>query len=188
MRYQLRSLYWFFKKLYSPKEIKLLNKKIKKNLVSAAKDSPASNVIKTANVSLVNPRKIKELKRAFESVYNANKLNFGYNLFDSINPDFALNYNVYDSKVKGEYGYHADESYQSPISDIKLTALLNLSMEPYEGGKFYLRPFGAEFVVPEFSEPGDMVVFPAGFLHKVTPVTKGKRISLAIWLKGPKFT
>ena len=188
MRYQLRSLYWFFKKLYSPKEIKLLNKKIKKNFVSVEKDFPANNVTKTANVSFVNTKKVEELKKAFDSAYNANKLNFGYNLFDSNSPDFALNYNVYDSKVKGEYGYHADESYRSPVSDIKLTALLNLSMEPYEGGKFYLRPFGDEFVVPEFSEPGDMVVFPSGFLHKVAPVTKGKRISLAIWLKGPKFT
>tara|TARA_R100001244_G_C5118782_1_gene122979 strand:- start:84 stop:650 length:567 start_codon:yes stop_codon:yes gene_type:complete len=182
-----RPLYWYFKNLYSSKEIKILNKKIKKNLLSL-EDNPAIGVVKTAKVLMVNPQKIKELNRMFESLYDANRQNFGFNLFSSITDKYIpLNYNIYDAKVKGEYKYHADAAYQNPVLDIKLTGILNLSLESYTGGKFYLNPFGKEIVVPEFSESGDMVIFPAWFFHQVTPVTTGKRITLTIWAKGPKF-
>ena len=60
-------------------------------------------------------------------------------------------------------------------------------MEPYEGGKFYLNPFGAELEVAEMSQPGNMIIFPSWFHHKVTPVTKCKRITLSMWAQGPKF-
>ena len=187
MNYTPRSLYWYFKNLYSLKEIKILNEKIKKNVLPLKHD-PADNVVKTAEVLIIDPRKIKELEKMFESMYSANVQNFGFNLFSSINDkDVPLNYNIYDAKVKGEYEYHTDEAYRDHASDIKLTAILNLSMKSYTGGKFYLNPFGGEITVPEFSAPGDMVIFPAWFFHKVTPVTKGKRLTLSIWAKGPKF-
>jgi len=179
--------YWRFQKLYSVKEVKLLNKKIKQNLISL-NDRAADKVIKTAEVFFVNPLKIKELEKMFEAAYSANRDNFGFNLFDSINDKHRpLSYNIYDSKVKGEYGYHADASYNNPIADIKLTGILNLSMEPYEGGKFFLKPFGAQLEVAEISQPGNMIIFPSWFHHKVTPVTKGKRITISFWVRGPKF-
>ena len=187
MKYTPRSLYWYFKNLYSSEEIKILNEKIQKNVLPL-KDNAADKVVKTAKVLIIDPGKIKELERMFESVYSANRQNFGFNLFSSINDkDIPLNYNIYDAKVKGEYEYHTDEAYRDHASDIKLTAILNLSMKPYTGGKFYLNPFGGEIIVSEFSAPGDMVIFPAWFFHKVTPVTKGKRITLTVWARGPKF-
>ena len=186
-RYTPRSLYWYFKNLYSSKEIKILNKKLQKNVLSL-KDTPATNVVKTSKVLVVDTQKIKEIERMFECVYSANRQNFGYNLFSAINDKCVpLNYNIYDSKVKAEYFYHTDEAYRDPISDMKLTAILNLSMEPYTGGKFYLNPFGGEIQVPEFSGPGSMVIFPSWFFHKVTPVTKGIRRTLTMWARGPKF-
>jgi|TARA_R100001244_G_scaffold121612_1_gene91243 predicted 2-oxoglutarate/Fe(II)-dependent dioxygenase YbiX len=182
-----RHLYWQFKDLYTPNEIKVLNKKIQNNLLDL-KDNAATNVVKTAQVSIFDPFKIKELDRAFESIYKANRHNFGFYLFDSINDkQLPLNYNIYDSKSKGEYKYHTDAEYEHPSSDIKLTSILNLSSGPYTGGKFYINPFGEERIVPEISTPGNMVIFPSWFFHKVTPVTKGKRISITIWSKGPKF-
>jgi len=192
MKYTPRSLYWYFKNLYSSEEIKLLNEKIQKSVLpeqmKLLKGSGADDVVKTAKVLAIDPGKIKELERMFECVYSANRQNFGFNLFSSINDKgIPLNYNIYDAKVKGEYEYHTDETYRHPASDIKLTALLNLSMKPYRGGKFYLNPFGGEMLVPEFSEPGSMVVFPPWFFHKVTPVTKGKRITITVWARGPKF-
>jgi len=187
MNYSPRSLYWYFKNLYSSEEIKILNEKIQKNVLPL-KDNAADNVIKTAKVLIIDPKKIKELERMFESVYSANRQNFGFNLFSSINDKCVpLNYNVYDAKAKGEYKYHTDEAFRDPASDIKLTAILNLSMKSYTGGKFYLNPFGSEIPVPEFSGLGSMVIFPSWFFHKVTPVTKGTRITLTVWAKGPKF-
>tara|TARA_R100000306_G_scaffold57992_1_gene56319 strand:- start:167 stop:736 length:570 start_codon:yes stop_codon:yes gene_type:complete len=184
-----RYLYWCFKNLYTPKEIKILNKKIQRNLTNSVKDTPATYVVKTAKVKLVNPQKIPELNRTFESMHDANRQNFGFNLYSSINDkQTVLNYNIYDAKSKGEYAYHADFQYDHAVSDIKLTGLLNLSMESYEGGDLYINPFGREVLISELSQSGTLIVFPSWFLHKVAPITKGKRRSLALWAKGPKFT
>ena len=98
-----------------------------------------------------------------------------------------INYNKYNSKDKAEYQYHTDGTYGHHASDIKLTAILNLSLDKYEGGDFYINPFGQEETVDCIKTPGNLLVFPSWFLHKVTPVTKGERISLSTWIKGPKL-
>ena len=179
--------YWFFENLYTPKEIKLLNNKIKKNVVDL-KDNPATGVVKTSKVSIFNPSNIPELDRVFQCIHKANRFNFGFYLFDSVDERrLPLNYNVYDSKTKAEYRYHTDGEYQNPVSDTKLTSILNLSTSPYKGGEFYINPFGEEHLVPQISKPGTLLVFPSSFFHKVTPVIEGKRITVSIWSKGPKF-
>jgi len=179
-------IYWWFKNVFSPNEIKKLNKKIKNNVVYE-QDNPAS-ATKNTSVSPVDPRSIKELDKVYEHIYEANKENFGYNLYDyhTERKNF-INYNVYDSIKKGEYKYHSDGTYTHHSSDIKLTAILNLSLNKYEGGDFYINPFGQEEIVECINTPGHLVVFPSWFLHKVTPVTKGERISLSMWIKGPKL-
>ena len=105
---------------------------------------------------------------------------FGYD----INWDFHLermNYNEY--KENGKYGWHIDSTKPGDINDQKLTCLLNLSEESYEGGDFYLTiakekiKFGA----------GEGLVFNSLIAHKVTPVTKGERITLTYWGMGPSW-
>ena len=75
--------YWFFENLYTPKEINLLNKKIKKNLLNL-KDNPATGVVKTSKVSIFNPSNMPELDRVFQCIHKANRFNFGFYLFDSV--------------------------------------------------------------------------------------------------------
>ena len=95
-----------------------------------------------------------------------------------------LNYNSYE--VGTEYNWHIDAIPNDNVRDIKLTALLNLSEEPYEGGELVL--FRAnEIVCTEFNKPGSAIIFPSFINHKVNKITSGKRHTLAIWLSGPKF-
>ena len=47
----------------------------------------------------------------------------------------TMNYNVYG--INDEYGWHIDSENKFKY-DMKLTCLLNLSEEPYEGGIFCL--------------------------------------------------
>ena len=70
-------------------------------------------------------------------------------------------------------------------TDIKLTMILNLSEEPYEGGELMLKVNVEDELVNLKS--GDVVVFKPWLSHKVTPVTKGERMSLTTWVEGPKF-
>ena len=34
---------------------------------------------------------------------------------------------------------------------------------------------------------GDALIFSSDTIHRVTPITKGKRVSLVGWFSGPKF-
>ena len=104
-------------------------------------------------------------------------------LIDQIDKSL-INYNTY---VQGEeYSWHIDASSKSPVSDIKLTCLLNLSEENYEGGELILFK-GKEVQCKEFNLPGSAIVFPSFTNHKVNKLLSGKRHTLAIWMTGPKF-
>ena len=95
-----------------------------------------------------------------------------------------LNYNSYERG--SEYTWHIDATPKSPIKDIKLTCLLNLSEEKYEGGELVLFK-GEEVSCKEFNEPGSAVVFPSFTNHKVNKLISGTRSTLALWMSGPKF-
>ncbi len=70
------------------------------------------------------------------------------------------------------------------MHDIKLTCLLNLSEETYEGGEF--RTIGKPNENIKFTS-GMGLIFNPMIAHKVTPVTKGERISLTYWGVGPSW-
>ena len=100
------------------------------------------------------------------------------------NADKTLNLNIY--KKGTEYNWHTDGEPNNPIRDIKLTCLLNLSEDEYEGGN--LKLFDAKEVeVENFNKPGSAIIFPSFINHKVTKLIKGERYTLAIWWYGPKF-
>ena len=66
---------------------------------------------------------------------------------------------------------------------MKLTCLLNLSEETYEGGEFCLLSSNNS---QEFTS-GMGLIFNSLIAHKVTPVTKGERITLTYWAEGPSW-
>ena len=69
------------------------------------------------------------------------------------------------------------------VSDIKLTCLLNLSEETYEGGEFHTINVGGKH---DFA-PGMGLIMNPLIAHQVTPVTKGERITLTYWAGGPAW-
>ena len=133
-----RNPYWFYKGIYNSKEIKFLNEKLLERITSE-EDRVASDVAKTSSVHIVNPNGIKLLDRMYNCLHGANRFNFGYVLYAE---HTDMHYNVYSSTNKGKYDYHTDTDFYNPASDLKLTGIVNLSMEKYTGGKFYLNPFG----------------------------------------------
>ena len=86
----------------------------------------------------------------------------------------------------GHFDYHVDlfNGFNPPNNlqrKLSMSVLLN-DVSEFDGGIFeYL--IGHEPSQIEMNK-GDVVVFPSYYLHRVTPVTEGKRYSLVAWALG----
>jgi PKHD-type hydroxylase len=96
----------------------------------------------------------------------------------------------YDAAYKGEYKQHHDIFYMNgdPNYHRKLSCVIQLTdPSTYEGGDlefYHLAQYPAAGVL---REQGTAVFFPSYTLHAATPVTKGRRYSIAAWFDGPKW-
>jgi len=137
--------------------------------------------IKNSNTLISTVGKLPGLNSLLDIGYKVNSEKFGYNVYEKNNLDNIL-LNQYKSNMS--YDWHTDES-KDIIKDIKLTLLLNLSDDNgYEGGKFQIFHNVTDTI--DF-KPGDMIMIKSYLHHKVTPVTKGERITLTHFITGPRF-
>jgi PKHD-type hydroxylase len=85
------------------------------------------------------------------------------------------------------YAWHSDTG-GGVASLRKLSFSLQLTPgDAYEGGDLeFTQPMDAR-LRQIFREQGTAIVFPSYLTHRVTPVTKGKRISLVGWISGPPY-
>lgn len=117
--------------------------------------------------------------------YIARNLNAKFYNFDLFGFVEDMQYTVYDSAEEGHYGWHVDLSNTS-VSPRKFTMVLQLtSPDDYEGGEIQLLNSTVEEVV--IKQRGLVCAFPSWTLHRVTPVTKGIRKTLVVWVAGPSF-
>jgi predicted 2-oxoglutarate/Fe(II)-dependent dioxygenase YbiX len=182
--------YWFWQDIFSENQIKEINNIIDNNFESfesenlIAKDLQG-NKKKHSVVKIINFKELKTQLNDFKNTFiQAANLKFGYEIFDIT--DFEkLHFNIYSSKNNSKYDWHIDAS-GSNLYDIKLTVLINLSMNVYEGGQFELF-CGNQYEVPQLNKSGNAIMFKSYINHRVLPITKGERRTLTIFLKGPKF-
>lgn len=180
----MKYTYYYYEKIIPEQEIKELNKFIVKNFDNSLNDKYNKNIKKVSDVNVIKWNQLKN-KIAFieEYINKCNEENFNFETHN-FNILDGMNYNVYHSKNKGCYDYHVDGSNYEKGYTLKLTALLNLSTESYKGGDFYIWD-GGDIHIKQLNKPGSLLIFPSFFPHKVTPVIKGKRITLALWKRGP---
>tara|TARA_B100001121_G_C18559058_1_gene559378 strand:+ start:192 stop:734 length:543 start_codon:yes stop_codon:yes gene_type:complete len=169
--------------IFNKDQIKGINEIIRSNFVEG-KDDFASDSQKTSDVKFIYFGKIQKYISPFiDFCLTANNNFFGFDLHPLTSLK-KLNFNSYD--INTEYSWHIDAVPRDPVRDIKLTALLNLSEETYEGGELVLFR-ASEIICNEFNKPGSAVIFPSFINHKVNKILSGKRHTLAIWFSGPKF-
>lgn len=164
--------------VFTPEQVRKINIEIKKNISKTENKSHAAQTAsKTGKFFHVQCGALMELIHPWLYLcQESNKVIFGYDIDWDFHLD-TLNYNVYETG--DEYEWHIDAT-KSPIYDMKLTCLLNLSEEPYEGGDLYII---VDDKKQEFTS-GMGLVFTSLLSHKVTPVTKGERITLTYWATG----
>lgn len=90
-------------------------------------------------------------------------------------------FNLYENS--GHYNKHVDFAFQEGIrTDWSMTLFLS-NKKDYEGGELVIEGLSPEPYKYK-GEAGDMILYPSGKLHYVTPVTKGKRIAAIAWAQS----
>ena len=172
--------------IYTPSECKEIKESILSNIDYTVSDEPALNVEKTADVKLCRYGDVQsQLSKLHQYVIHNNNNFFGFDLFEVAHTNFVF-YNVYDELKKGKYDWHKD-GVLNQCFDHKLTVLLNLSESVYTGGQLELFLSGGVIEMSMFNNPGAVCVFPSWVVHRVTPVTKGQRITAAMFYSGPNI-
>ena len=90
----------------------------------------------------------------------------------------------YDAEDQGFFRWHADTVPEDLTRKISISVPLSDPSE-YEGGLFEFNEGGAPRVVPQ--RAGCPLMFPSWLLHRVSPVTSGRRYSLVAWIRGPAW-
>jgi hypothetical protein len=166
---------------FTHEQVKEINKKIKKNIFQKEEPSDAADGYETTKIgNFFHVPCMPLMKLVHPWLHQCQRANgeiFGYDIYWNFHLD-EFNYNVYG--MGGEYGWHIDAN-EKKLFDAKLTCLLNLSEEPYGGGGFYSINSNEKI---EFTS-GMGIIFTSLIAHKVTPVTKGERITLTYWGTGP---
>jgi len=147
--------------------------------------------IRISDLNFINPS--NDNKWIFERFNNAlDYMNEKYFNFDINGYDF-IQYSTYDSSKNGRYDFHIDmglgEMEKAWIENRKLsvTLLLNEPGIDFKGGDFEFNVCGDNRTIKPTLKKGSLLLFPSFLIHRVTPITKGIRKSLVIWLTGPKF-
>ena len=120
-------------------------------------------------------------RKLTDIIVKVNKDFFNFELHGMLEP---LQFTIYDGK-KTKYDAHVDRVKNS--TSRKLSVVVQLSdPKDYEGGCLELFPSSLEPIEVE-KKKGLITFFPSYILHRVKPVTSGKRLSLVIWVHGPSF-
>jgi PKHD-type hydroxylase len=133
-----------------------------------------------------------------ETFWIFEKLNYIIQLNNEQFWNFDLNgyasfqYTEYEAAEGGKYDFHADMDYSQrdgaadpQTRKLSLSLILNEPGVDFEGGEFQIL-LGREPITCDQAK-GSVLLFPSWVLHRVTPVTRGVRKSIVVWVTGPKF-
>lgn len=145
----------------------------------------ANTKTRNCSVSWIEPN--PEINWLFTRLaFITNQLNSTFFRFDLTGMYENLQYTVYEGNPSsgGHYTWHMDRGNTG--TPRKLSLVLQLSSpDDYEGGELQL--FVKNDPISVEKKQGLIAAFPGYAMHRVTPVTKGIRKSLVVWISGPAF-
>ncbi len=87
----------------------------------------------------------------------------------------------YAGEEKGHFAVHRDNT--TPTSaHMRFAVTVNLNPDDYDGGALRFPEYGNDLYAPPL---GGAIVFSCSHLHEATPVTRGTRYALLVFLFGP---
>ncbi|MBT8063522.1 MAG: 2OG-Fe(II) oxygenase [Gammaproteobacteria bacterium] len=91
----------------------------------------------------------------------------------------------YSSEVQGHYDWHIDLG-TGRFSRRKISLSVQLTApSAYDGGNLEFHMSGLD--KEKMRQQGTLIAFPSYLEHRVTPVTRGERFSLVVWMDGPPY-
>lgn len=121
--------------------------------------------------------------RLIDIVAAVNRDHFNFDLWGI---DERLQLLDYAGGEAGFFDWHCDRGRTGFAKARKLSISVQLSEgSGYEGGALELNPDGTPLAAPR--TVGTATVFAANILHRVAPVTAGRRHALTAWFHGPHF-
>lgn len=144
--------------------------------------------IRRSNVAWAGPTQRNEgLYKTLNLLVNqVNDDYFGFDLTGFYEP---VQLTTYTEQQQDHYDWHVDAGYHEqngPQGYRKLSVSILLSdPSEFEGGQLQVQ-IGGEAVTLD-AKQGRAWFFPSYCVHRVTPVTKGVRKSLVLWVAGPAF-
>ncbi len=145
--------------------------------------------------------KIKQIRNSKIKFVKINKENSWIfkrlkNIIEKVNDDFynfelvgfdKFQYSEYNSEGS-KYDFHIDcflgEKNVNLMRKMSVSLLLSDPEKDYEGGDFELSVGQTQKIN---QKKGTAVFFPSFVMHRVSPIVKGNRKSIVIWVLGPKF-
>jgi len=118
-----------------------------------------------------------------DMITEANDELWNFNIYDIVE---EIQYTEYHASDKGHYDWHQDIGPgDASLRKISLTVQLTDS-DLYEGGDLEIWQ-GGEVRDKTPRGSGIVIIFPSYMMHRVTPVTKGVRRSLVLWVGGEHY-
>lgn len=112
-----------------------------------------------------------------------NTLHFDYDIAGITHGIQLIEYGA-DTKVQGHYDWHIDAGNGEPVHrKISLTVQLS-NPDDYDHCELVINNHGTELIGSK--EQGSVHLFPSYMPHKVTPITRGVRYALVIWIHGSR--
>ncbi len=93
-------------------------------------------------------------------------------------------YTVYHGSEGGHYDWHVDQGDMITLRKLSMSLQLT-DPSDYDGCDLQLHGVNKVETAPR--ERGTLIAFPSYVLHRVTPITRGARKSLVVWVTGPQF-
>jgi PKHD-type hydroxylase len=154
--------------------------------IGARYDEVVDKKIRTTDVAWFVP--CEKTRHIWEKIVNTvGQVNAQFFHFDLTGCYEAAQLGIYKADNFGHYNWHIDDMGGSATAPRKLSMALMLSdPSEFEGGELQLKTVNDDAITVE-QKQGRAWFFPSYTLHKVTPVTKGVRRSLVLWVGGPPF-
>ena len=178
--------YYYFEDSFSDNELKNIT-----DLVEQYKDQLNDGIVSNTIDKTYRSSKISWIPFDDETKWLYNKIGSLVNIaneelwdFDILGMRENIQYGEYHASENGHYDWHMDIGGKIINRKISVTIQLSDPTE-YEGGELQFMTNREVNVAP--IGKGVTILFPSYFLHRVTPVTKGIRKSLVIWITGKAF-